>query len=272
MKRRLTLIAAALTLALVGTSMVFAYVNRADARAVAGLGPTKAYVTAKDVPAGTTFQQALDRSLVKQETFASKTVPADAVTHLTEPGRTLVTTADIPEGTLLLRSAFGAKAVQRDGLALPTGTMAVSVSLQDPQRVGDFVRPGSEIAIFDTYNTVVGFDANGNLASGNHESVAGDHLSSNHVHNHVTRVLLANVKVVAVGATTALTSASTDTTDTPAKTQSSSQAVLVTVAVKLHDAEKLVHGAQTGALYLALLPPDTSVTPDDGVDGTNLFH
>jgi len=270
MKRRLALIAVALTLALVGTSMVFAYVNRADARAVAGLQPVKAYVAVKTVVSGTSLQQAVDRQLVEQQTFSRKTVPAGAVTDLSPALRHRVATSDISAGTLLLADAFASKAVQQTGLALPPGTMAVTVALQDPQRVADFVHPGSKIAVFDTFNTVLQYDKDGSLFAGDKKSVAGDSMSGNHFNNHATKLLLSDVDVVAIGSTTAATRpASGAAAASPKTTQI--HAVLITVAVRLHDAEKLILAAQTGNLYLALLPPDASATPDGGVDGTNLF-
>jgi pilus assembly protein CpaB len=270
MTRRLGVIALALTLALVGTSLVFAYVNRADARAVAGLHPKNAYVAVKTIPSGTSLSAAVRSGLAKQEALPERTVPFGAVTHLAADLRAKVAIADIQAGQVLFAAAFGSKPAQQSGLRLPTGTLAVSLSLGDPQRVGDFVEPGAKIAIFDTFNTVLTFDEHGRLGSGNRNAVAGDDLGSNHAFNHQTRLLLKDVVVLAIGATTQptpLASASAKPT-----TGSATATVLVTVAVEQRDAEKLIQGIQTGHLYLALQGPDAQVAPSRGVDDTNLFN
>jgi pilus assembly protein CpaB len=54
MSRRILAVVGALLLALVGTGAVFAYVNRADARAVEGQKAVTVLMAAKEIPAGTT--------------------------------------------------------------------------------------------------------------------------------------------------------------------------------------------------------------------------
>lgn len=271
MKRRLGVIALALTLALVGTSLVLAYVNRADARAVAGLRPTNAYVALSTIPSGTSLNDAVQSGLARREALARRTVPSGAVTRLTADLRDKVAVTDIQAGQVLFAAAFGSKQAQQSGLRLPTGKVAVSVSLDDPHRVGNFVQPGARIAIFDTFNTVRIFDGQARLSAGNPGSVAGDGLADNHLYNHQTRLLLANVVVLAVGtATQSAASASPAPAKAPA-TATATQTVLLTVAVDQRDAEKLIQGIQTGHLYLALQGPDSQVAPSQGVDDTNLF-
>jgi pilus assembly protein CpaB len=46
---------------------------------------------------------------------------------------------------------------------------------------------------------------------------------------------------------------------------------VVTVAVTQNDAEKLIHGAQTGILYFALLTDSSDVKPGAGINGNTLF-
>ena len=272
MKRRLGVIALALTLALVGTSLVLAYVNRADARAVAGLHPTKVYVALRTIPAGTSLSDAVQSGLAEQESLAQRTVPSGALTRMTTELRDRVAVTDIQAGQVLFTAAFGSQQAQQSGLRLPTGKMAVSLSLDDPHRVGDFVKPGSKIAIFDTFNTVRIFDGQAQLSPGDRGSVAGDGLANNHLYNHQTRLLLANVVVVAVGATTeSPASPSATPAKAPATSAAATQTVLLTVAVDQRDAEKLIQGIQTGHLYLALQGPDSQVAPSQGVDDTNLF-
>jgi pilus assembly protein CpaB len=272
MKTRLMLMLVALLLAIVGTSAVYAYVNRADARAVSGVQTATAYVAAHTVSAGTSLHDALSGHLVVRETLPRKTVPVDAVKDVSAHSAALVATSDIPAGTLLLTAAFGKQAVVTGGLPIPHGKMAVSVALEDPQRVGGFVKPGSDIAVFDTYNTVVGFNAQGDLQSGNRTSVAGDGLADSHLNNRATKLLLPRARVLGVGASVATpqTLHQSGQADTGQKA-ASDQVVIVTLAVTQIDAQKLIEAIQTGHLYLALLTQDSQVAPGDAVDSTTLF-
>ena len=272
MKRRIALVAVALVLALVGVTAIRSYVSKADARAVTELDPVQAYVAVGPIAAGTALKDAVAQGLVKPETLPRKTVPLDAVVQVTPALGNLVATGAIPAGTLLLQPAFGQPQKQADGpLPLPKGEMAVTVSLDDPARVAGFVQPGSEIAIFDTYNTLAGIGADGHPAGGNHNTASGDGLSMGETKEHITRLLLPRVSVIAVGSTVAgaVTAPPAPPADGAAK---SSGAVLVTVALRQHDVEKLILASQTGKLYLGLLNQDSRVAPGPGANNTNLFQ
>jgi len=273
MKRRLSLVALALVLAVVGTSAVFAYVNHADARAVSGLDAVKAYVAQKTINGGTSLKDAVDQGLAKLETLPRKTVPTAAITEVTPQLEGQVAIGDIPAGTLLQAPSFGTEQVQSSGLPIPSGKLAVSVALEDPQRVGGFVKPGSQIVVFDTFNTVVGLTAQGNLGPGNPDSVAGDGLTDGHETNRATRVLLPHVSVLAVGnaiATPQNVHRASDA-DNGQKT-AQNQVVVVTVAVTQHEAEQLIQAIQTGHVYLGLLAAGSQVSPGPGVDNSTLFQ
>jgi pilus assembly protein CpaB len=277
MKRRIALFALALVLALVGVTAVHSYVGKADARAVAGLDPVEAYVAQGTIPNGMSLKEAVGQGLAKLETLPRKTVPAGAVIQVTPALAGLVATGAVPTGSLLFQSGFGVRQLQKEALPLPKGEMAVTISLGDPQRVGGFVKPGSDIAIFDTYNTLSGLGADGQPVSGNHDTAAGDGLTMGADKEHVTRLLLTHVSVVAIGASVvgapAITTSSTSATGPSGSTQSSSSSnVLVTVALRQHDAEKLILASQTGTLYFALLNQDSQVAPDSGANNANLFQ
>lgn len=273
MKRRIALVAAALVLALIGVTAVRSYVGRADARAVADLDPVEAYVAQKPIPSGTTLSDAVAQGLATVETWPRRTVPAGVVAQVTPSLGRLVATGTIPAGTLLLQTAFGTKQQQQDGLPIPRGQIAVTISLNDPQRVGGFVQPGSEIAVFDTYNTLSEIGADGHAAAGNHNTAAGDGLTMGATKEHVTRLLLPRVSVIAVGSAVAgaAATAPADGSSGDAKS-SSSNAVLVTVALRQRDAEKLILASQTGTLYLGLLNQASQVSPGAGANNTNLFQ
>lgn len=273
MKTRLALIGVALVLAMTGTVSVFAYVRHADARAVSGLQAATAYIAQRKVDAGTSLQAAVDSHAVVRQTLPRKTVPADAITEISDQIGVLVATHDIPAGSLLVNASFAKQPEVTGGLPIPTGDMAISVALEDPQRVGEFVKPGSDIAVFDTYNNVVTLSPQGDRQPGNADAAAGDGLSDGHTTNRTTRLLLDRIRVIAVGSSVAKPQnlhhvADADSGQKP----TGGQTVLVTVAVTQAEAEKLIEATQTGHLYLALLTPDSRVGPSHGIDSTELFH
>ena len=266
MSRRITAISAALVLALLGTLLVVVYVGRADARALDGVATVTVLVAKEPIAKGQTVKSAKDAGLITTEILPRKTVPAAALAELQTADDPLVFASDVTQGEILQRPRLVAKVEEPDRLVIPAGKMAVTVSLPDPARVANFVTVGSDIAVFDSYNV---FEGN----EGSRWTPSGDHLSDEFEKNKATRVLLPRVKVLAVG--------NSFTPEPPKATEGGDAAAgaapagdvthtLLTLAVDQREAEKLIHGTQTGTLYLGLL--DTyEVKPGPGVDNRTLF-
>jgi pilus assembly protein CpaB len=261
MNRRAWAVVLAVVLAVLGTFTVFMYVRNADARALAGQEVTDVYVAVKEVPVGTTAQTAVDDGLMVKQEIAAKGVPDDALTTVDSSNAELVATSNIQSGEIVLTQRFATTAAAPGVLALPDGMMAVSVALADPAHVGSFLEAGAEVTVFDSFNVAENKPGT---------TPAGDHLTDNHDYTRATRVLLPRVSVLAVGATT--TTGSTDSSSSSQTGTPANQAVtLVTVAVTQDQAEKLIHGAQTGTLYLGLLNSQSTVDWGNGIDDRNLF-
>lgn len=244
MGRRSSLLALALLVALFGTGAVFAYVSKVDARAEASLSPVTVLVAKQQIPAGTTLQDAAAKSLFAPTSMPRKTVPEGALDAVGSLGG-LSALGDIYPGEVLLRAKFG-EGQTTGALVIPTGTMAMSVELSDPARVGGFVVPGSEVAIFDTYTA----DDSSNGAK-------------------TTRMLLPRVRVIGVGATSTRPAQDSSTTSKGDKPVAST---VLTVAVDSSGAQRLAHAAQTGKLYFALLSKDSVTSPAAGVTNSTLFR
>lgn len=131
------------------------------------------------------------------------------------------------------------------GLEIPSGLMAVSVSVSPIASVAGYVEKDSRIAIFDTYPTT------GKSAV---PSALKD--VQNPTDDWATRLVVPHAQVLAVTPKSA--------NGTP---QSDSQGpLMITVAVGQADAQRLIHVAQTGRLYFALLTGSSNVAPRSGVD------
>jgi pilus assembly protein CpaB len=272
MKRRILAILVALALALLGCLAVVAYVGAADERALADREAVWVLVATQRIPAGTTAARVRTGGYVERVAMPAATVPTDALGELAADLDALAVTADVQARQLLLRGMFGESTRLSGGLALPEGKLAISVEMTAAGRVAGFVRPGSKVAVFDTFT----------MQEGKGRIPAGDGLSSGHDANHATRVLLPRVEVIAVGergtagAVTSAPAAGASPAAGGGSTKSGASAkagatVLVTVAVTQAEAERLVHAALTGTLYLALLDDTAQIEPGPGVDNDSLF-
>lgn len=262
MSRRTGLFLLALALALFGTGAVFVYVSRVDARALADQKPTEVLVATGTIEAGLTLEEAVGEQLVERKALASNSVPGGALRKMSEAQGRVAASTIFPGEVLLAAKFVEPQAV--GALDIPGDRMAVSVELEDPQRVAGFVLPGSEVAIFDTYE-VDDVDVNGQVEPGAPNS-ADAGVQGTKV-EEATRMLLPRVPVIAVGQTGQRRSVTRDNQDEePVAT------TVLTVAVTKDDAERLVHGTQTGRLYFALLTKNSATGPTDGVDNSTLFN
>jgi pilus assembly protein CpaB len=198
------------------------------------------------VPAGTSAADAVAKGLMVPTKIAAKGVPSGALTSVDAATGKHVALTDIAAGEFVVTSRFGTTPTGQKAIQVPDGQVAVSVALSDTARVGTFVVPGSRIVIYDTYTPPAAAAA---------------------AATKVTRVLLDNVLVIAVGATS-LTPVNGQAPS--AQTQAASGA-LVTVALPPDTAAKLVQGIQTGTLYAGLSGTDTKANLAQIVSDATLF-
>jgi pilus assembly protein CpaB len=266
MTRRIVAAIAALLIALAGSLAVMNYARAADRRALAGQEAVRAYVAEEVVPAGTTAGKAVEEGLIVQKLIARTAVPDGVLTAVEGGYDQLVATSAIQPGELVLRTRFAARGTTQGTLLIPEGLLAMSVALDDPSHVGPFVAVGSKIAVFDTFN-VLESDKKG-------LTPAGDHLQDRHEYSRATRLLLAEVEVLAVGATTTVKDAKDEeeTASGLAAAGGNQNLTLFTLAVTQPQAEKLVHAARTGTMTFALLGPKTVASAGKGIDDRTLFE
>jgi Flp pilus assembly protein CpaB len=241
MKRRALLVAVAVALALVGTFAVFSYTRSANNRAVAGTKATQVLIAAKRVPAGTSWSDAVAQGYLKSETIPAATEPESAITSPAASGvtGTEVAAADISAGQIVLRPMFGTQTATTGPISLPAGDIAISVTVAGNADVAGFPQPGSQVAIFATYQV---------------PNTAGPKLLG--TTQYLTKMLLPKVLVTAASAP-----APTTTTGTGA---TSSGSVLLTLGVSQAQAEQVILAQQAGQLYFSLLSASSKTGADAG--------
>lgn len=263
MKRRIIAVVIALVLALVGGGLVLSYVSGADARAVESQNPVTAYVVKKLVPSGTTLADARSQGLIASTKVARTGRPAGVLSVVDPSNQALVATTDIQPGEFVMAARFGTKQASEKAVGVPAGMVALSVQLTAPERVANFITPGSHIAIYATHGLKsIGTDAKAK--------------AFNELDARGTHVVLADVEVIAFGSTPLQNAggdnASTDkNSDSSANTTKTDSAYLVTVAVKPADSLRLVHSVNGYILYAGLLGTGTKVNPKGETDDGNVF-
>jgi pilus assembly protein CpaB len=266
-KRSVIAILIAVVMATVGSGAVLLYVKSADTRAVQGKQAVTVLITTKRIPAGTTGREIRTGNYVEPVVMPAAAVPNDALERIDPSLDNLTLTADLQPRQLLLRGSFGAGSNLAGGLLVPDGKLAVTVATRVDSGV-PFVRPGSKVAVFNTYT----------LRDGPGRAPSGDQGPKfEFPRNHATRLLLPRVEVLAVGlpddpgAQTA-GGGQQESAGAQPKIEVEPSVLPVTFAVTQDEAERLIHAAQTGLLYVALLNDSSDVRPGPGVDNGTLFQ
>jgi pilus assembly protein CpaB len=237
--RRLALLIAAVLVAAIGTGLVFAYVKKADDRAIADQQPVTVLVAKTSIAPGTRVVDAANAGAFQTKEFPQAAVVAGALSSV-DPVKDQVVLTTIFPGQQLLTGMFGATAASNASIAIPPGQIAASFSFGDPQRVAGFVQPGSNVVIFLT------------------SALAGGASS--------TRVLLPKVTVIAVGPTTITPPAD------PAQANPEAQPrAMLTLALTQAQAERIIFAQGNGAMYLGLLNDKSQIRPGPGVNSKNVF-
>lgn len=255
MTRRIALLGAALLMALLGTALVLSYANGRTAPAEASEDVVSVLAAKELVPAGTTGRKALEDGLIALVEMPKRLVPEGAMVDIADV-QDQETATDLRPGEVLLPSRFLATALAGT-MDIPGDKVAISLQLADPQRVAGFVRPGSDVAVFATYEV-----AQAPLPKSPGETQP--------VVEQATRLLLPRATVVAVGPTALRVFGTASATDEDATTTEESGA-LVTVAVSIEDAQRLAHVALTGQVTLGLLNQDSRTKPVPASDNRTLF-
>ena len=245
MGRRTLLLIAALVVAALGTVLIFVYVRTLSNRAQADAEPVDVLVATQEVTAGTTAADASEAGAFELQTVPASAVADGARCRDISIISDQVALTPIFAGQQILAQMFGT-AGSTSGLQVGKGKLAISVSLGDPERVAGFVVPGSDVAIFATLDTT--------------SNIAGE----------ATGVLIPQVEVIGVGATTLSTQ--TTTTDEGEQTTEEIPLAILTLEVNQEQAEEIINAQSGGSLYFALRGEDAQVRPTNPTTTQDLLR
>lgn len=226
MKRRIIAAVVAVLLAGAGALGLFAYVQRADARALAGQETVEVLVVTTAVPEHTPSEQ-LGKS-VESKLLPRVSVSEGVLTSLDEV-QGLITAVDLQPGEQVLASRFidQARLITPVSAPVPAGLQEVSVQLDTQRVVGGNLKPGDTVGVF--LSTVIEHPKN--------EENPKDSLT--HLTFH--RVLVTKVQ----GGLESLPA------EEGAAPMPEGKSVMVTFAVTAAQAEKIVWTAEYGTIWLS---------------------
>jgi pilus assembly protein CpaB len=238
--RSSTIIGAGVALAILGAALVFLYAHSLQGSAGAATGTDVAAFVAKTaIPSGTKADSLT--TYVKGQAVPAAARPADALTSLSQIAN-LQTLRNISAGEVVAVSQFGTAGAgaatatttaSTDGLAIPAGKNAITVTAPVPQAVAGYVAAGDLVNIYMTGK--------------------GDQSA---------RLLLSHVAVLAVvpANTPKIAAAAAPTTD-----------INFTLALSPQDAEKVIFAQTYEALWYGLVHPGDGPATSAGQTLKSLF-
>jgi pilus assembly protein CpaB len=225
MKRSKMILVGGAVLALLGMLLSYLYTANAakgTAEEPASKGGTAAaYVAISDLTVGTSWDDLV--SLVEKRQVPDSLRPPGAISDPSQvKGKTLV--RSMSKGEVLTTVQFNASGAE--SLKVPEGFSALTISLQLPQGVGDYIQPGSKANVFVTFKGLPG--------------------KTDPEEATVTRLLVSNVTVLANRRALPAVQAE----GAPAE---SGAEVLLTLAVTIEQAERIIFAKENGGVWLTLM-------------------
>jgi pilus assembly protein CpaB len=253
MSRRTIALVLAVALAALATIALISYVRGLEDKAFEGTETVQVFVAKQDIIAGTTGDTASQQGLIERRTVPAKVRPDGAISSLEQISGQLATVQIFKDEIIVAQRFKPPGQALQNVLPLREGQQAVSVAISGAPAVGGFVQPGDQVSlIVQTVNRRPG----GLAATG---GAAGP----------ITRYLMQNLEVIAVGARV-VTTAATPGTGAPQDQQQ--VAGIFTFAVTPAQAEKLVFAALNTTMYFTLLPPKSKPVSTGGRTFANLFN
>lgn len=246
MDRRKLMLFAATIVAALGTVLVFLYVQGADARAVARFENVEVLRAVAVIEPGETIDAAAAGGKLKLEPVPQAVAMANVVASIDDLVGEAANTRIYP-GEQIVTDKFGDSG-DASLLPIPKGKVAISVSLTDTSRVAGFIKAGSQVSIF---------------VNGTGSALVEGKVTEN---QPLTRLLLADVTVIAVGSNTPTAPSEEVVTEALPST-------ILTLAVDQRQAERVIYAQQNGGLSFALRNSDSEVNAaSTGVTIDNLFE
>lgn len=256
MKTRLLGGVAALLVAIVGTVLLFTYIQNADNRAMANTETESVYLVDKPVAAGTSVAELTD-SLVSKD-IPKVAVAPGAVSDLSKVQDQLTTVDLVPGEQLISSRLVDAGAYLGPArVAVPAGMQEFTLRLPIERVAGGKITAGDTAGVFISLD-----QENTNPETGATETSS----SATQLTFHKVLVTAAQFSDGAAADTSSNTTG--NTASAPAK---GDDTYLITLARNSVDAEKIIYAVEFGRVYLSKEPTDAAEDNTGIVNGSRVF-
>ena len=245
MKRRIIGIVAAVLLAVVGTAFLVIYVQGAEDRALAGQETVEVLVVTGDIERGTAAEDLGDR--VATERIPAKVRAEGSIASLDDlDGQ--ITSVDLIAGEQLVLGRFTTpvELEAERAIEVPEGLQELTISLAPHRVVGGRVSPGDTVGVFASFTFHDRRDAE--------QIAAEDSEDMRQVLTETTKMILHKVLVTNVQVEQLPPAADDDQPTGPDLAPTGN--LLITLAVDVPRAERIVFTAEHGTIWLSLESDD----------------
>lgn len=260
---RTVAIVAGLVLALVAAVLLWRYVRAADQRALEGATIVDVFVATAGIAEGTTTQTAVQQDLIEVDQVPNDVRPPGAVTNI-EDLNGLAAAAPIQPGAILQLGMFADPTeLATQFRELREGEVAISLQVGIPEGVAGNLSQGDQVAIITHIDaqlatTTVTTGPDGGVIEATEQPEV----------SVTTSQYLTDAEILSVGQRVATTTAEGETAP---QNQQDTGSTLVTLAVTLEDAERLVFANNEGIFHFTLLPEGAELGDTPGVTFDSLF-
>lgn len=246
----------ALLLAIVAAAAVLNYVRGVEEEAALEGGVVVGYVATQQIEPGTLADSAVQLNAIEERDIPGDLMPQSAITDLTQiTGRFVQET--IVAGDIIVEDRFAPPGETGSVLTFDPELQALSLAVAVEPGVAGFVREGDRVSVIANLAAPAPGDGAAPDQGQDPDAVATR-----------TQYVLQDVEVLAIGRRIEAAEG-----EAAGGTVPSEGGILLTVAVRPEDAEKLVHANLNGQLWLTLLPGDeTDPVDTPGVTADTLFE
>ena len=139
-----------LLLSVLTATIIFVYTTSIESRIRSQQELFPVLIVEQPITIGTSLSAAFSSGLIKIMEVPRQSLPPLSITSVNDSNGSLVALNELHIGQLVTTPNFGEKATNTSALKVPRGMLAVTVMIGEPEKVGSFLQPGSEIAIFGT--------------------------------------------------------------------------------------------------------------------------
>lgn len=260
MNRRTLTLAGAGLLALLAAAVVWLYVASIKDQVETSEQTTTVLVATADIPARTSGERIVEKSLVERKQIPRGVAALGAATDETQlQGKVLVSA--VAKGQQVVASQLTAPEAQSLSFQIKTGMRAVSVKIDRVSAVGGTIRAGDRVDVISTFEYSVINEGKVSMSSLIPQNERKRILDATGVDlaaskSSVSRVILQQVEVLRIDPVdTQTASAVSSEQDTKSKEEAPNSPV-ATLMVSAHDAERLVFAQEQGSIALVLVPAE----------------